>query len=62
VAPAKKRFGLNDAQHVSPRRRDGGEGDQGDPIEPRDARPGDRTLQHRELVSEQGQLGEQRPA
>jgi hypothetical protein len=29
---------------------------------PRDAPPGDRTLQHRELVSEQGQLGEQRPA
>ena len=30
--------------------------------EPRHTRPGNRALQHGELVSEQGDLGEQRPA
>jgi hypothetical protein len=59
VVPAKKRFGLDNAQRVPPGRRDGGEGDQGDPVEPRDARPGDQALQHRELVPEQGELGEE---
>jgi hypothetical protein len=43
-------------------RRYGSVRDQGDPIEPRHARPGARALQHGELVSEQGDLGEQRPA
>ena len=62
AVPAKKRLGLDDAQDVSPGRRDGGECDQDDAVQPRHARPGDRALQHGELVSEQGDLSEQRPA
>jgi hypothetical protein len=51
AVPAKKCLWLDDAQHVPPGRRDGSEHDQGDPVEPRHARPGDRALQHDELVS-----------
>jgi len=58
---AKKRLGFDDAQHIPPGRRDGSERDQGDPVQPRHARPGDRALQHGELVSEQRDLREQRP-
>src|SRR5580658_5521347 len=61
AVPAKKRLRLDDAQHVPPGRRDGSERDQGVPVQPRHARPGDRALQHGELVSEQGDLREQRP-
>jgi hypothetical protein len=41
-------------------RRDGSERDQGDPVQPRHAGLGDRALQHGDLVSEQGDLREQR--
>jgi hypothetical protein len=40
----------------------GSERDQGDPVQPGHARPGDRALQYGELVSEQGDLREQRSA
>src|SRR6202142_2136081 len=62
AVPAKKRLGLDDAQYVPPGRRDGSERDQGDPVKPSHARPANRALQHGELMSEQGDLGEQRPA
>jgi hypothetical protein len=45
----------------SPRIR-GSESHQHDPIKPRHVRPGDRRLQRGELVSEQGDFGEQRPS
>lgn len=62
AVPAKKRLGLDDAQDVPQGRRDGSESDQGDPVKPSHARPGNRALQHGELMSEQGDVGEQRPA
>jgi len=60
--PAKKRLGPDDAQHVPPRWRNGRKCDQDNPVSPRQARPWHRTLQHRELASEQGHLGEHGPA
>ena len=62
AVPAKKGLGLDDAQDVPPRRGDGGECDQDDSVEPRHARPGNRALKDGELVAEQGDLCEQRPA
>src|ERR1019366_5578315 len=62
AVPAKKGLGLHDAQDVPPRRGDGGKCDQDYSVEPRHARPGHRALQDGELVAEQGDLREQRPA
>src|SRR5271154_7045110 len=61
AVPAKKRLGSDDPQHVPPGRCDGCDRDQKDSVEPRHARPDDRTLKYRDLVSEQGDPGEQRP-
>ena len=46
----------------SPGRRDRGERDEADAVQPCHTRPGDRALHHGELVSEQGDLSEQRQA
>ena len=53
---------MDDAQDVPPCRGDGGEYDQDDSVEPRHARPGDGALKDGDLVAEQGDLCEQRPA
>ena len=62
TVPAKKGLGSDDAQDVPPRRGDGGECDQDDSVEPRHARPRNRAFKDGELVTEQGDLCEQRPA
>ena len=60
--PAKKRLGLDDAQRIPPRRRQGRERDQHDPVESGHPRPGDRPLQNGDLVAQLGDLREQRPS
>ena len=59
---AKKRLGLDDAQRIPPRRRQGSERDQHDPVESGHPRPGDRPLQNGDLVAQLGDLREQRPS
>jgi hypothetical protein len=49
--PTKKRLGLDDAQRIPPRRRQGSERDQHDPVESGHPRPGDRPLQNGDLVA-----------